>query len=498
MKLKELIKDLPHRKLLDVDNREITGISFDSRKVREGHLFVAMRGVHLDGHRFLDDALARGAAAVIVERKDVILPSDVPKIVVENGRKALSAVSAAFFGDPSRRMTVVGVTGTNGKTTTTYLLRAVLNACGYSCGLLGTIAYQVGERDIQSTNTTPESHDIQGFFAEMAAGGFTHAVMEVSSHGIDQGRIEGIHFNAGIFTNAVSHEHLDYHRTFRSYLRTKISFFEEYLARSQKERKAGFINADDPNARFFAAALAKQKISCVLYGKHRSAHVRLLDYRIATDGNHLTILLGGAKEEFYTKIQGIGNVYNTLAVIAYGWREGLPIEKVRAGLAGIAAVPGRFEAVVEGQPFSVIVDYAHTHQALAGLLVSARALKPKRLIVVFGCGGDRDRTKRPLMGRVAAGMADIVIITSDNPRTEDPHRIIGDIQKGIPFWLRRKYVAIEDRGRAIREAVALARPGDCVMIAGKGHETYQILKQTWIPFDDREEARCALRVLKTT
>ncbi len=359
--------------------------------------------------------------------------------------------------------------------------------------MIGTIAYQVGERIVSSINTTPESLDLQKLFADMLEEKCGWAVMEVSSHGIDQERIANINFDAAIFTNIASHEHLDYHRNFKLYMLAKLKLFSRYLAESSKDGKTGIINADDPNSGYFIRALKKNKINCITFGRSKSA-IRLLDYEIKKDGNRMAVEIGGKKEDFHTKLRGLGNVYNALAGIAFAKSQDIPVDKVREALQAISSVPGRFESVDEGQPFDVIVDYAHTHHALQNLLKSIKELKPRRIILVFGCGGDRDKSKRPLMGKVAVKMADIVFITSDNPRSEDPENIIRDIEKGIPFYLRKKYVAIPDRKKAIREAIFLAKEGDCVVIAGKGHETFQILASTTTPFDDREEARKAIRL----
>lgn len=495
MKLKELIKNLEYKRVYNLNNPEVDGIAYDSRKVKEKYIFVALKGTTTDGHYFINDAISRGAKILIVSKKSTVLPSDVGEIVVDDTRKALHIISAEFYGHPSKKIKLAGITGTNGKTTTSFIIKHILETSGNKCGLIGTISYQIGERAITSTNTTPESLDLQKLLSDMVNEGCQWAVMEVSSHGIDQDRIANLHFDTGIFTNIAPHEHLDYHKTFKNYLKAKLKFFDYYLKESVKEKKAGIVNIDDPCAGYFINALKRNGMRYITYGK-KHADIRLIDYTIKRDGNYLVVDIKGERTTFYTRHYGLGNIYNTLTGISFAVSEGLSMESVKEALSSIPSVPGRFEMINEGQEFDVIVDYAHTHHALANLLRSVRELKPARIILVFGCGGDRDKTKRPLMGNVAVKMADIVFITSDNPRSEDPMDIISDIERGIPFYLRKKYVAIVDRKQAIREAISIAKENDCVVIAGKGHETFQILKNTVVPFDDREEARKAIREIK--
>jgi len=496
MKIKELIKVLDLRKVpANLVNIEVEGIAYDSRKIKENFIFVALKGTSSDGHQFINDATARGAKIIIVNRKSAVLPSDVSEIMVDDTRKALHALATEFYGHPSKKLKLVGITGTNGKTTTSYIIKRIFEHTGNKCGLVGTISYQVGERTISSTNTTPESLDLQKLLADMIDEGCRAAVMEVSSHGIEQGRISKLHFDAGILMNIAPHEHLDYHKNFRNYLHAKMKFFSHYLKESEKEKKVGIINCDDAYAGHFIKCLRKNSINCMTFGKN-SADIRLLDYGVQRDGNRLTVEINGKKMDFRTKIRGLGNIYNTLAGIAFAVSQNIQPEVLKESLMLISSVPGRFESVNEGQNFDVIVDYAHTHHALTNLLRSAKELNPGRIILVFGCGGDRDRSKRPLMGNVAVRMADIVFITSDNPRSENPEDIIREVERGIPFYLRKKYVSIPDRKRAIREAISMAGENDCVLIAGKGHETFQIMKNTVIPFDDREEAKRAIKALK--
>ncbi len=495
MKTKELIKCIDFKKVYNLNNLEVEGIAYDSRKIKENFIFVALKGTSADGHQFINDAVSRGAKTIVAGKKSTLLPSDVGEIIVEDTRQALHTLASVFYGEPTKKIRVAGITGTNGKTTTAFILKQILESAGSKCGLIGTISYQIGERVISSVNTTPESLDLQKLFNDMLEEKCRWAVMEVSSHGIAQGRISKIHFDTAIFTNIASHEHLDYHKNFKGYLGAKLKFFSHYLPESEKDNKTGIINSDDAYSGYFIKLLRKNSINCVTFGR-TGKDVKLIDYSIQKDGNRITVEIEGKKEDFFTRLRGLGNVYNTLAGIAFARTHNISTDIVKGALQKITSVPGRFESVDEGQPFEVIVDYAHTHHALQNLLKSVKELKPRRIILVFGCGGDRDKSKRPLMGRVSVKMADIVFITSDNPRSENPEDIINDIEKGIPFYLRKKYVAIPDRKRAIKEAISLAREGDCVVIAGKGHETFQILKNITIPFDDRDETRKAIR-LKT-
>ncbi|MCM8769978.1 MAG: UDP-N-acetylmuramoyl-L-alanyl-D-glutamate--2,6-diaminopimelate ligase [Candidatus Omnitrophica bacterium] len=495
MRLKELLKGITVRRSFNFSNAEVAGLAYDSRKVRPGYLFVAISGTKQDGHAYIQDALLRGAEVVVVEKKDIVFPNKVVGLLVDNSREALAVLSTNFFREPSRRLKVIGITGTKGKTTTAYLVHNLHQTAGEKCGLIGTIAYQIGERQIASYNTTPESLDLQEMMSETEKAGCQTVVMEVSSHGSDQGRVAGIHFDSGLLTNVSSHEHLDYHGSFAKYLEAKIKFFKEYLATSAKEEKLALINLDDPSASHFLRSLKEKNVRVVTWGKNKKADVILLSYFLGESATVLDVSLQGKKERFSSPLKGLGNVFNLVLLVAYGWARHFPLELIHKSLVHSPTIPGRFEMIDEGQPFSVVVDYAHTADSLRSLLVSVRAMKPRRVILVFGCGGDRDRSKRPLMGKVAARLADLVIITSDNPRSEDPFRIIQDIRKGIPFFQRRRTVVIMDRRKAIQDALELAQKGDFVVIAGKGHETYQIFRETVVPFDDRIEARKVLERL---
>ncbi|HOL22627.1 MAG TPA: UDP-N-acetylmuramoyl-L-alanyl-D-glutamate--2,6-diaminopimelate ligase, partial [bacterium] len=324
MKLKDIIKNLEYKRIYNLNNPEVNGIAYDSRKVKENFIFVALKGTSFDGHHFINDAISRGAKVIIVNKKSAVLPSDVGEIVVENTRDALHVIAAEFYGHPSKKLKVVGITGTNGKTTTSFIIKHILETYGNKCGLIGTISYQIGERAISSTNTTPESLDIQKLFSDMVEEGCNWAVMEVSSHGIAQGRISKLHFDTGIFTNIASHEHLDYHKSFKNYLETKLKFFSHYLKESEKKRKVGIINIDDHYAGHFIKCLKNNRIEYITYGR-KNADVRVVEYLMKKDGNYLVVETKGTKVNFYTQLQGLGNIYNVLAGISFGISENIPV-----------------------------------------------------------------------------------------------------------------------------------------------------------------------------
>ncbi|MCS7180523.1 MAG: UDP-N-acetylmuramoyl-L-alanyl-D-glutamate--2,6-diaminopimelate ligase [bacterium] len=493
MRLKELIKDIKKKKVFNLNNFEVEGIAYDSRKIKENYIFVALKGSKQDGHNFINEAIERGAKCIIVNKRPSIIPTDITEIVVEDTKRALSEIANTYYNFPSKKLNVVGITGTNGKTTTSFIIKKILDEQGFNVGLIGTIWYEIGERKIVSTNTTPESLDLIEMFSEMVKTNCKWAVMEVSSHGIDQKRIEGIDFDVGIFTNIAPHEHLDYHKTFRNYLNAKLLFFTKYLKESSKKEKYAIINLDSPYSKIFIKGCEKVGIKWISTGRNKNANIKLISYNIEKEGNFLEVEIEKERLNFKSKISGLGNIYNLLNGIAFSYIYKVPYETIQKAFLKIENVPGRFEFINEGQDFSVIVDYAHTHHALHNLLLSVKNLKPRKIIVIFGCGGDRDKSKRPLMGKIATKMADFVIITSDNPRTEDPMKIIKDIENGIPFYLRKKYKIIPDRKKAIFEGISMAKTNDCVVIAGKGHEAFQILKDVTIPFDDREEARKAIK-----
>jgi len=478
MKIEELIRGLDFACPDELASAEVSGLAYDSRKVVPGDLFVAIPGFKDDGTKFTEEALARGAVAAVVEKAN-----GGKRIISSNARRALALVADRFYGHPSRRMKLVGVTGTNGKTTTTYLIRSILEVAGEKTGLIGTIHYLIGKETFPAPNTTPESLDLQRFLAEMVREDVKAVVMEVSSHGLALDRVTGCAFRVGIFTN-LSQDHLDFHLTMEDYLQAKLRLFEMLTQNS-----IAVVNADDPaSSRVIATA---QKARLITYGLSGEANVRAKAVTLGQRGSHFVVTWQDEQVPVNLKLPGKHNVYNALAAFSTGLALGLKNGTVMSGLEAMKGVSGRFELVEAGQPFAVIVDYAHTPDALERLLVAAREITRGKLLCVFGCGGDRDKKKRPLMGGIATKLADHTVITSDNPRTENPAEIVREIEGGVRAESR--YEVIVDRREAIRKGIAMAERGDAVAIAGKGHEDYQILGTTKIHFDDRETARESLK-----
>jgi UDP-N-acetylmuramoyl-L-alanyl-D-glutamate--2,6-diaminopimelate ligase len=484
MKLGELLRGVPTLEAGADAAAEITSLAYDSRRVERGTLFFAIQGEKADGHNFVASALERGAVAIVSERP---APAELASrwVQVPRIRRALSDVGREFFGKPDFRLLLVGITGTNGKTTTAFLLESILRAAGMPAGLFGTIEYRLGERTVSAVNTTPESLDLLSYFAELVNTGARVAVLEASSHALAQERLWGFRFSAAVFTN-LTRDHLDFHKDFDHYFEAKRRLFEGL---GTPPPELAVINVDDP---WGVRLLQVPNPRRITYGMNSGADVKPKQFTQKLTGLHATLLTPAGKLEIDSRLVGKANLANILAATATAIGLGVPVEKIQEGIALLAAVPGRFERIDEGQPFLLVVDYAHTDDALRNVLKTARELTRDRLIVVFGCGGDRDRTKRPLMGEAAGSLADVVVLTSDNPRSEDPILIINDalvgLQKtGIP------YTAEVDREVAIRKALETAREGDVVVLAGKGHETYQVLKDRTIPFDDREVARRLLR-----
>ena len=465
---------------------EIRGLSYDSRRTAPGDLFFCVRGRKSDGLQFLPAAVARGAVAAVVEGDPADLP--VPVLVVPNVREAMPRLATAFYGYPSRRLSLVGVTGTNGKTTTTYLVEALARAAGRDTGVIGTIETRINRETIPGDRTTPESPDLQELLARMADTGDSMVVaMEASSHALALGRTTGCEFDVAVFTN-LTQDHLDFHKDMEDYFQAKALLFTRYPEQSAKPFTA-VINADDPYGRRLAG-LARGTV--VTYGVHEEATLRASEIEASPRGLTFRITAPEGVFPIRVRLGGLFNVYNTLGAVGAARSLGISWDVIVPALEASSVVPGRFEAVDEGQPFGVVVDYAHTPDGLENVLQAARALRPRRVIAVFGCGGDRDRTKRPIMGRIAADLAERVIVTSDNPRSEDPQSIVEEILTGIPAERRGDVEAIVDRRQAIRHAIAQAEPEDLVVLAGKGHETYQIFTNGTVHFDDREEARDAI------
>ena len=488
-RLTELAALLPNARLLG-DDAEITSIERDSRCVRKGALFACITGAHVDAHSFIPNVARAGARAILTERENVDVPAGLSVLHVPNIQEALDVIAPYFYDYPARSMRVIGITGTNGKTTTSYLLRAILRHAGKRVGLVGTIQVMMEDEVFPTANTTPDVIVMQQLLAEMRTRGMDVVVMEVSSHALDQGRVAGIEFDTAVFTN-LTQDHLDYHKTMENYARAKARLFDLVSEQGSKSGKTAVLNADDG-----ASATMRVHTRCpvISYGVEQPADLAAQDVHLAQDGMELTLVHRDARPvRIHIGITGLFNVSNVLAATGAALAEKIPAEDIVAALSEFTGVPGRFELVRAGQDFSVIVDYAHTPDGMENVLRTARAVTAGRIIAVFGCGGDRDRTKRPIMGRMAAELADIVVLTSDNPRTENPAAILDEVETGVlPVIGTKPYEKLVDRRTAIFHAVQTARKGDTVVILGKGHENYQILKDQTIHFDDRETAREAI------
>jgi UDP-N-acetylmuramoyl-L-alanyl-D-glutamate--2,6-diaminopimelate ligase len=465
--------------------QDARGVTFDSRQVGRGWIFVALRGLKADGTEFAPQAIERGAAAIVAERAPTA-SVDVPWVIVGDARFALAILSAEFYEHPSRRMQVVGITGTNGKTTTSYVLSAIFEAAGIRCGLMGTVTYRIGDREVEATRTTPEAPEVQRMLRQMADEGCGACVMEVSSHALALRRVDGISFAAGVFTN-LTRDHLDFHADMEDYFVAKRRLFELLPADAP-----AIVNLDDPRG----SSLLNVARRTVTYAINRPADVTPGPLSFTLEGLVFDVRTPQGVVRVRSRLVGRPNVYNILAAVATASTLGIPLDAIERGLAQLAGVPGRFElASTPEDDITVVVDYAHTDDALRNLLETARPLAGRRLLTVFGCGGDRDRSKRPLMGMVAARLSDVVVITSDNPRSEDPVRIIDEARRGAEAEARSgatELLTILDRRDAIQEAVRRAQPGDVVLIAGKGHEKYQEIGGRVLPFDDVAVAREAL------
>jgi UDP-N-acetylmuramoyl-L-alanyl-D-glutamate--2,6-diaminopimelate ligase len=459
----------------------IESLAYDSRRVAPGGLFVAIRGHKADGAQYVTEALANGAVAVVSEN-NLDVGAGAVHIQVQCARRALAEIANAFYGDLSSRMKIVGVTGTNGKTTTTYMIRDLLRAGGFRPGLLGTVAYEIGERTLPAARTTPEAPDLHDLFRQMLESGCDSAVMEVSSHAIALQRIHGIHFDTTVFTN-LSRDHLDYHKDMENYFDVKSRLFK---AHGGKECPSAVINIDDPWGRKLPGEDLGLK-DAVTYGFDGRAMVRASEVEMSIDRTRFLLSSPWGETRITLKLLGRYNISNALAALAVGGLFGIDLQCMAASLENIKAIPGRLELVPNRKNKKVFVDYAHTDDALRNVLETLRKLCKGKLIVVFGCGGNRDRGKRKLMGQAAASLADFTIITSDNPRQEDPTAIAGDIVEG--FADGESFEVALDRRDAITKGIQKTGRKDILLIAGKGHEAYQELKETTIPFDDRETVR---------
>lgn len=495
MKLRELAALIPNAVVRGDADIEITGIANHSQRVAPGDLFVCISGIpgfQEDRHPYVGDAVRAGAAAVVAERG---IEVDAPVLLVKDSRHALAVFSSHFHSYPSRELKLIGVTGTNGKTTTAHMIEAILRYSGSKTGLMGNIGTKIGDTLFETDINTQEPPILQANLRRMADAECEYTVMEVTSQGLDAGRVLGCEFRTAVFTN-VTQDHLDYHGSMERYIAAKGLLFSRLgngFADDPAVRKFSVLNADDQTSAVFRKLTAAQVLT---YGIHEKADVRAEDIRLSARGTSFRVVTNNGTAEMQLGMVGTFNVYNALAAITAALAEGLALETIRGGLASLPGVPGRMEVVDEGQAFLVLVDYAHTPDGLDNLLRAVRGFAEKRVITVFGCGGDRDRTKRPIMGGIAAEYSDYVIVTSDNPRSEDPERILLEIEAGLreKHYSADRYELTEDRAEAIKRAVSLASSGDIVVIAGKGHETYQVTKNGTIHFDDREFARDEIRL----
>lgn len=500
--LEELALLIDGAEIVGQKDVEITGIEHDSRKIKFKNLFVCMEGVHVDGHKFISQAKQKGAIAILTARQD-FYTDELPMLKVPNMLKALAVIVPYFYDYPSKNFRVIGVTGTNGKTTTTYMIRSILMAAGYKVGLIGTIQMMIGDEVFPVKNTTPNVIDLQHTLNEMSEKKVDFAVMEVSSHALAENRIAGIEFDTVIFTN-LTQDHLDYHKTMENYRDAKAKLFDIVSRAGTKPNKNAVINLDDA-----AGAVMLEHTLCnkITYGIESECDLRAVDVDVKAEGTSFKI---GTREEgtgnsppysllpttysLNLHVTGIFNVYNVLAAIGAMLAERISPDVIKSALENFRSVAGRFEKIFADIPFTIIVDYAHTPDGVKNVLETARQIVKNRIITVFGCGGDRDNTKRPIMGSIAAELSDIVIVTSDNPRSENPVDIISQIEVGVKEKIGDKtFESIVDRRKAIFRAVEIAKAGDIILILGKGHENYQILKDETIHFDDREVALEAIK-----
>ena len=485
MQLKSFLDATPVRQVIGPLDRQVENIAYDSRRVQRHTMFVALRGEKADGHQFIGQAIDKGASVIVAEREQK--DPRVTCLVVESTRTALADFSATFYGHPARKLKLAAVTGTNGKTTTTFLIKHICENAGLRCGLVGTVRYEIGERFLPAIRTTPESLDLQELLAQIANAGCKAAAMEASSHALSQDRTRGLEWDVAVFTN-LTQDHLDFHRTMDSYFEAKAKLFAALATQKRKRKPFAIVNIDDRYGRQLLDKIDK-RVAVVTYGMGTRADFRASNYRAEFSGTSYQLDAHGKSYLVRLPLIGRFNVGNSVAALGAANALGINLRNAVLSLAKAPQVPGRLELVPARRQFQVFVDYAHTPDALGNVLKTLRELEPQRLIAVFGCGGDRDRQKRPLMAEMADRLADYSIITSDNPRKEDPNAIVSEIEKG---FRSNHYEKIVDRTEAINRAVALARPRDIVLIAGKGHETYQEFGDHTIPFDDIQVARRAI------
>ncbi len=480
MLIRSALEHIPGIDFTGGSDTEICGISYDSRLVRKGDLFVAIKGAKTDGALFVEQAIGRGASAVASQQKMDLRPR-AATLTVPDARKFLAEISRIFFQDPSSRLNLVGITGTNGKTTTCYLMDSIYGQAGIQSCLAGTLGMKIGPQRFHSEHTTPEASDLMKFLSRAIEEGCTHGVLEVSSHSLALKRVFGARFTVGMFMN-LTRDHLDFHPDMESYFQAKKQLF---TPENGNRVEIAVINVDDAYGRRL-----KDEVGCKVmrFAFSKPAEIYTLKHESSSNGTDLALATPAGEIRFDSRLIGQPNIYNIMAATGAALAQGIGLDEIREGIESLEEVPGRLQRVEAGQDFIVIVDYAHSPDALENLLTTASRLPHERIITVFGCGGDRDRTKRPIMGEIAARMSDLVLATSDNPRSENPLDILGEIELGLRAG-RASYQIIPDRRRAIESAVATACRGDVVLIAGKGHEDYQIIGTQVIPFDDRETAR---------
>lgn len=487
MKLQKLLSILPFYKTLNEDQFEglvLQGIEIDHRNIRKGDLFVCIKGFTVDGHDFAKQAVKNGAIAIVAEKK---IDVEIPTIIVNDTSRVLAAIATNFYKSPTRNLPLIGITGTNGKTTTTYLLEAIFNEYEQKTGLIGTIQMKIGDKAFSVNNTTPHALLLQKTFREMVDANVDQAIMEVSSHALDLGRVYGCEFDIAIFTN-LSQDHLDYHKDLDDYLRAKSLLFSQLgNAYRDNNHKVAVLNADDRSVDLLKKSTAQHILT---YGCHSQADVMATNIKLSLQETSFTMITPAGEILIKSKLIGMFNIYNMLAASSAAIASNIPLETIKKALEKISGVNGRFEQVVAGQNYAVIVDYAHTPDSLENVLETIAEFANRRVFVVVGCGGDRDRTKRPLMAQISLKYADHTIFTSDNPRTEDPDQILEDMTSGLTG---DHFEMIKDRKKAIHQAIQLAKEDDVILIAGKGHETYQEINGVQYDFDDHQIAEEAIK-----
>ncbi|GAA0065595.1 UDP-N-acetylmuramoyl-L-alanyl-D-glutamate--2,6-diaminopimelate ligase [Clostridium perfringens] len=475
MILKSLLKGLDYEVIKGNEESKVQNIRYDNRKIEQGDAFVCIKGFKVDGHSFVIDAVKKGAKVLIVQ-DDVSVQEDITIIKVRDTRKALAIMSSNYFGNPKDKLKIIGITGTNGKTTSAFIIKSILEKAGLMTGLIGTIANYIGNKKVDAVRTTPESYELHELFKNMVDAGVEYCVMEVSSHSLELDRVYGIQFEEGIFTN-LTRDHLDFHKTFENYYNAKFKLFER--------SNHSIINLDDPYGANIVKDIEEREVNTKVstFSIEKESDFKAFEIKSHSNGSEFKVNLESA-EEFYINIPGEYNIYNSLGCIICAHNLNIPIDKIKEGLSDVI-IPGRCELVAKEKnlPYSIIIDYAHTPDGLENILSTVKAFTKNRMISVFGCGGDRDKVKRPQMGKIGCELSDIAIITSDNPRSEEPMDIINDIVKPLNY---DNFVIEVNRKEAIRKAMNMALEGDVIVIAGKGHETYQILKDETIHFDERE------------